>query len=266
MLTRVLALLIVAGAAACRARTTSGTDRAAAERLPASPSCTSAEASAERDDIYQLLAYAIVSVRWQDDKSRQGHNIGAVLVRADGGPVYWATNANFAEASAAEHAEARVIRNYLARRRQQGHPAYRLTGDTIYTTLEPCAMCVGTMAMTGIGRVVYGQTDPRYGKASERLRLDSRWRGGFGPYPHVPESHAASLRLRERLEAAYHSSGVGAVTAWLETPAAHSLFEEARQAFEQFQPRCPGNDDPLRRAHSLYRTAAPQAVNEREHR
>ena len=38
---------------------------------------------------------------------------------------------------------------------------YRLTGATLYVTLEPCDMCLGAMFHARIGRVVYGATDPK---------------------------------------------------------------------------------------------------------
>ena len=40
---------------------------------------------------------------------------------------------------------------------------YRLTGATIYVTVEPCLMCVGAMVHARIGTVVYGATEPRSG-------------------------------------------------------------------------------------------------------
>jgi tRNA(adenine34) deaminase len=38
---------------------------------------------------------------------------------------------------------------------------YRLTGATLYVTLEPCEMCVGAMFHARIARAVYGATDPK---------------------------------------------------------------------------------------------------------
>jgi tRNA(adenine34) deaminase len=38
---------------------------------------------------------------------------------------------------------------------------YRLTGATLYVTLEPCDMCLGAMFHARIGRVVYGASDPK---------------------------------------------------------------------------------------------------------
>ena len=40
---------------------------------------------------------------------------------------------------------------------------YRLTGLTLYVTLEPCAMCAGAISHARLGRVVFGAEDPKGG-------------------------------------------------------------------------------------------------------
>ena len=40
---------------------------------------------------------------------------------------------------------------------------WRLTGCTIYVTLEPCAMCAGAMVLARIDRLVFGTADPKTG-------------------------------------------------------------------------------------------------------
>ncbi len=42
---------------------------------------------------------------------------------------------------------------------------YRLTGATLYVTLEPCPMCAGAMVQARLARVVYGAHDPLAGSA-----------------------------------------------------------------------------------------------------
>ena len=42
---------------------------------------------------------------------------------------------------------------------------YRLSGATLYCTLEPCPMCAGAIVQARIARVVYGAPDPRAGAA-----------------------------------------------------------------------------------------------------
>lgn len=48
---------------------------------------------------------------------------------------------------------------------------YRLTGTTLYVTLEPCAMCVGALVHARVARVVYGAADPKSGAVSSALSL-----------------------------------------------------------------------------------------------
>jgi len=40
---------------------------------------------------------------------------------------------------------------------------YRLTGATLYVTLEPCLMCLGALVHARIGRLVFGAADPKVG-------------------------------------------------------------------------------------------------------
>ncbi len=40
---------------------------------------------------------------------------------------------------------------------------YRLTGATLYVTLEPCPMCAGAIVLARVARVVYGTSDPLAG-------------------------------------------------------------------------------------------------------
>jgi len=47
---------------------------------------------------------------------------------------------------------------------------YRLTGGTLYVTVEPCLMCVGAMIHARIGLVVYGAAEPRAGALVSSLR------------------------------------------------------------------------------------------------
>lgn len=42
---------------------------------------------------------------------------------------------------------------------------YRLSGATLYVTLEPCAMCAGAMVHARIARLVFGARDPKTGAA-----------------------------------------------------------------------------------------------------
>ena len=47
---------------------------------------------------------------------------------------------------------------------------YRLTGSTLYVTIEPCLMCVGAMIHARIGLVVFGTAEPRAGALVSAVR------------------------------------------------------------------------------------------------
>lgn len=64
------------------------------------------------------------------------------------------------------HAEMVAMRSAAARMKN-----YRLTGATLYVTLEPCAMCAGAMVHARIARVVYGTADPKAGAAGSVFNL-----------------------------------------------------------------------------------------------
>jgi tRNA(adenine34) deaminase len=51
------------------------------------------------------------------------------------------------------------------REASQALRAWRLTGVTVYVTLEPCAMCAGAMVQARLTRVVFGAADPKQGRA-----------------------------------------------------------------------------------------------------
>ena len=50
---------------------------------------------------------------------------------------------------------------------------YRLSGTTLYVTLEPCAMCLGAMMHARIERVIFGASDPKTGVCGSKVDLTS---------------------------------------------------------------------------------------------
>lgn len=48
---------------------------------------------------------------------------------------------------------------------------YRLTGVTVYTTIEPCAMCAGALVNARVRRLVYGAADERFGAVKSHFFL-----------------------------------------------------------------------------------------------
>jgi tRNA(adenine34) deaminase len=81
--------------------------------------------------------------------------IGAVVV-LEGKVVGEGWNRPIAAADPTAHAEIQAMRAAAAALRN-----YRLTGATLYVTLEPCQMCLGAMFHARIARAVFGATDPK---------------------------------------------------------------------------------------------------------
>jgi tRNA(adenine34) deaminase len=48
---------------------------------------------------------------------------------------------------------------------------YRLTGLTLYVTVEPCMMCVGAIVQARIGTLVYGAPEPKFGAVESLVDL-----------------------------------------------------------------------------------------------
>jgi len=83
--------------------------------------------------------------------------IGAVLVR-DEKVLARGGNRTIRDCDPTAHAEIVILRE--ASRAMQN---YRLSGTTMYVTLEPCAMCAGAIIQARVPRVVYGVDDPKGG-------------------------------------------------------------------------------------------------------
>ena len=83
--------------------------------------------------------------------------IGAVVV-CGGEVVARAHNRRETDADPSAHAEFAAM---VAAARALGR--WRLTGCTVYVTLEPCLMCAGLMVNARVDRCVYGAADPKGG-------------------------------------------------------------------------------------------------------
>ena len=81
--------------------------------------------------------------------------IGALVV-VDDAIIGEGWNRPIAAADPTAHAEIEAMR--AAAKKLDN---YRLTGATLYVTLEPCDMCLGAMFHARIARAVYGATDPK---------------------------------------------------------------------------------------------------------
>ena len=96
------------------------------------------------------------------DEARKAYDlgeipIGAVLVM-DGQVVAKGHNMREIWHDATAHAEIIVIREACRSLKR-----WRLTGATLYVTIEPCPMCAGALVMSRIDRLVYGSSDYKAG-------------------------------------------------------------------------------------------------------
>ncbi len=83
--------------------------------------------------------------------------VGAVLTK-DQEVVAEGHNLTVTSQDPTAHAEVVVIREAA-----QKLGDWRLTGCTLYVTLEPCAMCAGALVLSRIRRLVFGASDPKAG-------------------------------------------------------------------------------------------------------
>lgn len=102
--------------------------------------------------------------------ARKGGELGEVpvgaLVVKDGEVIARAHNERELLPDATAHAEVLAIRRACA-----ALGSNRLSGCTLYVTLEPCPMCAGALAAARVDRVVFGAYDARGGACGSMLRI-----------------------------------------------------------------------------------------------
>ena len=106
------------------------------------------------DDLY-FMRIAIEEAQdagWEDEVP-----IGAVLV-VDGTIMGRGHNCPMSRNDPTAHAEIQALRDATTYLKN-----YRVTGSTLYVTLEPCLMCFGALVHARVDRVVYGAKDPKVG-------------------------------------------------------------------------------------------------------
>lgn len=127
-----------------------------------------------KDDVY----YMNQAIK-QAEKARIHDEvpIGCVIVK-DGQVIARAYNQREIKQRSDAHAEMLAI---AKANRRLG--TWRLSGCTLYVTLEPCPMCAGAILQSRIDRVVYGAADPKGGCLGSCMNMyDIK---GFNHYPLV---------------------------------------------------------------------------------
>ncbi len=92
--------------------------------------------------------------------------VGACLVSEGGEVLAVAGNRTRSDCDPTAHAEVVALREAALK---VGN--YRLTGATMYATVEPCAMCAGALVQARVRRLVYGAADPKAGAVESVFRL-----------------------------------------------------------------------------------------------
>src|SRR5262245_25217431 len=106
------------------------------------------------------------AVRLAREAGRTGEvPIGAVLVR-DGEVIGRGHNSPISRCDPTAHAEILALREAAA---LTGN--YRLENTTLYSTLEPCAMCAGALVNARVQRLVFGARDLRFGGVRAKFRI-----------------------------------------------------------------------------------------------
>jgi len=108
----------------------------------------------ESDEYYMALALKAA----KEAALNEEVPVGGVLVGADGAVIATAANTTRAHHNPVGHAEINLLMQ--AGRKLQNH---RLTGTSLYVTLEPCAMCAGAISHGRISRLVIAASDPKGG-------------------------------------------------------------------------------------------------------
>ena len=92
--------------------------------------------------------------------------IGAVLIDEDG--ILIARDHNRIEQLHDATAHAELLTLQAASRKLKRR---RLTDCTLYSTVEPCAMCAGALVLCRVKRLVYGATDSKFGAAESLFNV-----------------------------------------------------------------------------------------------
>jgi len=113
------------------------------------------------DESFMRLAF----IEAQKSKSLDEVPVGAIIVM-NNKVISRGHNLSISQNDPTSHAEINTLRNAA---KKVGN--YRLTGATLYVTLEPCAMCYGAIIHARISRLVFGAYDPKTGVCGSSSNL-----------------------------------------------------------------------------------------------
>lgn len=113
------------------------------------------------------------------EAARGDYPFGAVIVRA-GEVLARGRNLGKTNNDPTAHGEMMAIRGFVAKR-----PAAELAGTTLYTSGEPCAMCMGAILWCGIGRLVFAASIAELAKKIGQIMLTSQAVADAAPFADI---------------------------------------------------------------------------------
>jgi tRNA(Arg) A34 adenosine deaminase TadA len=129
---------------------------------PKGPDSTPSGETPDRERMTALVAFTARSLRTASPRP-----FGAAIVQTKSGELLLrALNAVAQEFDPSAHAEVRAIRKATKRLKQLS-----LAGYTLYTTCEPCPMCMSAALWAGLDRVVYGATIEDANRHCNQIRI-----------------------------------------------------------------------------------------------
>ncbi len=132
-------------------------------------------------------AYMTAALELAAEAAAEGEvPVGAVVVK-DGVIIGTGRNRRETGKHALAHAEIEAIHNACT-----ALGGWRLSGCTLYVTLEPCPMCAGAIINARLDRVVFAAEDPKAGSCGSLVDLFSL------PYNHRPAVEHGLLEEESR--------------------------------------------------------------------
>ncbi len=145
----------------------------AAASLAAAPALAKAVVSGPRAEDEGFMRLAL------EEAKKGDFPFGAVIVRA-GKVAATGRNSGIKQNDPTAHGEMVAIRSFCA-----SHPAAELKGATIYTTGEPCPMCMAAIVWSGFSRVVYAASIEQLSTRIGQIMLPSKSVADAAPFETV---------------------------------------------------------------------------------
>jgi tRNA(adenine34) deaminase len=143
----------------------------AASSAPSAYAHATRQAARQDDECFMHLAI--------QEALRGDYHFGAVIVK-DGLVLASGHNSVRSANDPTAHGEIAAIRNFTAT-----HSAKELQGATLYTSAEPCAMCMGAIVWSGFGRLVYAASIEELSARFGQIQLTSEAVAQASPFARI---------------------------------------------------------------------------------